>query len=72
MGLCCPEESPVYTFGDDGTYTVVLAAIVGPDSVFHHESITVSSPVDVGDFKETVPQNHTNPTSGIVMINLEG
>jgi hypothetical protein len=54
------------------TYTVILTAESGSSSATHQESVTVSSPVGIGDSYATVPQVYPNPTSGIVMINLDG
>ncbi len=71
-GNSSTEENPVHTYTDAGTYAVILTAEAGSSSATHQESVTVSSPVGISDSYATVPQVYPNPTSGIVMINLDG
>ena len=44
-GNSSTDESPVHTFADAGTYTVVLTATAGMESATDEQSITVSSSV---------------------------
>ncbi len=71
-GNSSTDENPLHTYADAGTYTVILTAETGSSSATHQESVTVSSPVGIVGSYATVPQVYPNPTSGIVMINLEG
>jgi PKD repeat protein len=66
------EENPVHSYADAGTYTVILTAESGSSSATYQESVVVSSTVGIGDSYATVSQVYPNPTSGIIMINLEG
>ncbi len=71
-GNSSTEENPVHTYADAGTYPVVLTAEAGAITSTHQESITVSAPVGMDDFHKNVPKVYPNPTSGMVVINLEG
>ncbi len=71
-GNSSTEENPMHSYAEAGTYTVILTAEAGSSIATHQESVTVSAPVGIGDSYETLPQVYPNPTSGIVMINLEG
>ena len=71
-GNSSTEENPVHTYADAGTYPVVLTAEAGAITSTHQESVTVSAPVGMDDLYQTVPKVYPNPTSGMVVINLEG
>ena len=70
-GNSSTTESPVHTFADAGTYTVVLTAVAGLESVTDEQSITVSSALGLGNTHFDAIQIYPNPTHGIVRINLK-
>jgi len=70
-GNSSTTESPVHTFADAGTYTVVLTAVAGMESVTDEQSITVSSALGLGNTHFDAIQIYPNPTHGIVRINLK-
>lgn len=71
-GNSSTEENPVHTYADGGTFTVVLTAEAGSITSTHQESVTVSAPVGIDDSYQTVAKVYPNPTSGMVVINLDG
>jgi PKD repeat protein len=70
-GNSSTAENPVHTFASDGTYTVVLTAVAGSESVTDEQSITVSFTTGLGNSPFDSFQIYPNPTQGIVRINLK-
>jgi hypothetical protein len=70
-GSSSTAENPVHTFAAAGTYTVVLTAVAGMESVTDEVLIAISSPTGLENSHFDDIQIYPNPTHGIVIINLK-